>query len=177
MAGSLTPGLVTRLVGVPQLPTVVTELCVASLTATAQLGTLSTAIGYHCIAEGIQWCNVRLPPHCWLNRSMTLKKLTAASVWFKSHKKKADVFGDKPVFQKWHTRVFNIQETVWVIIQYSKTDSEWFSSLSDAALPRKITQKTWCHFLHWHLQPGLVSMLNKINKAGGPVFKKGWISV
>lgn len=51
MAGSLTPGLVTRLVGVPQLPTVVAELCVTSLAATAQLGTLCAAISYHCIAE------------------------------------------------------------------------------------------------------------------------------
>lgn len=51
MAGSLTPGLVARLVGVPQLPTVVAELCVTSLTATAQLGTLCTAVSYHSIAE------------------------------------------------------------------------------------------------------------------------------
>lgn len=51
VAGSLAPGLVTRLVGVPQLPTVVAELCVASLTATAQLGALCAAVSYHCIAE------------------------------------------------------------------------------------------------------------------------------
>lgn len=51
VAGSLTPGLVTRLVGMPQLPTVVAELCVTSLTATAQLGTFCTAVSYHCIAE------------------------------------------------------------------------------------------------------------------------------
>lgn len=51
MAGSLAPGLVTRLVGVPKLPTVVAELRVTSLTATAQLGTLCTAVSYHCIAE------------------------------------------------------------------------------------------------------------------------------
>lgn len=51
VAGSLAPGLVTRLVGVPQLATVVAELCVASLAATAQLGALRTAVSYHCIAE------------------------------------------------------------------------------------------------------------------------------
>lgn len=51
VAGSLAPGLIARLVGVPQLATVVAELCVTSLTATAQLGTLCTAVSYHRIAE------------------------------------------------------------------------------------------------------------------------------
>lgn len=51
MAGSLAPSLVTRLVGVPQLPAVVAELRVAALTAAAQLGTLGTAVSYHCITE------------------------------------------------------------------------------------------------------------------------------
>lgn len=51
VAGSLTPGLVARLVGVPQLPAVVAELCVASLAPTAQLGTLCTAVSYYCVAE------------------------------------------------------------------------------------------------------------------------------
>lgn len=51
VAGSLASSLVTRLVGVPPLPTVVAELCVTPLAATAQLGTLSTAVSYHCIAE------------------------------------------------------------------------------------------------------------------------------
>ena len=51
VAGSLPPGLVTRLVGVPQLPTVVAELRVTSLPAAAQLGTLRTAISYHRVAE------------------------------------------------------------------------------------------------------------------------------
>lgn len=52
VAGSLPSSLVTRLIGVPQLPAVVAELCVASLAAAAQLGTLGTAVRYHCIAEG-----------------------------------------------------------------------------------------------------------------------------
>lgn len=52
VACSLPPGLVTCLVGVPQLPAVVAELGVATFTATAQLGTLCTAVSYHCIAEG-----------------------------------------------------------------------------------------------------------------------------
>lgn len=51
MAASLASSLVTGLVGVPQLPTVVAELCVASLATTAQLGTLGAAISYYCIAE------------------------------------------------------------------------------------------------------------------------------
>lgn len=51
MAGPLASSLVTGLVGVPQLSTVVAELCVTSLAATAQLGTLSAAISYYCIAE------------------------------------------------------------------------------------------------------------------------------
>lgn len=51
VAGSLPPGLVTRLVGVPQLPTVVAELRVTSLPAAAQLGTLRTAVSYHRVAE------------------------------------------------------------------------------------------------------------------------------
>lgn len=51
VASSLTPGLITRLVGVPELPTVVAELCVASLTAAAQLRALCTAVSDHCIAE------------------------------------------------------------------------------------------------------------------------------
>lgn len=51
VAGSLAPGLVARLVGVPQLPTVVAELRVASLAAAAQLGTLCTAVSYHRVAE------------------------------------------------------------------------------------------------------------------------------
>lgn len=51
MAASLASSLVTGLVGVPQLPTVVAELCVTSLATTAQLGTLGAAISYYCIAE------------------------------------------------------------------------------------------------------------------------------
>ena len=50
VAGALAPGLVTRLVGVPQLAAVVAELCVASLAAAAQLGTLGASVGDHCVA-------------------------------------------------------------------------------------------------------------------------------
>lgn len=52
VAGPLPSSLVTRLIGVPQLPAVVAELRVASLATAAQLGTLGTAVRYHCIAEG-----------------------------------------------------------------------------------------------------------------------------
>lgn len=50
VARPLPPRLVARLVGVPQLPTVIAELCVAALAAAAQLGTLGAAVSDHCIA-------------------------------------------------------------------------------------------------------------------------------
>lgn len=52
VARPLAPGLVARLIGVPQLPTVIAELRFAALAATAQLGTLSAAVGDHRIAGG-----------------------------------------------------------------------------------------------------------------------------
>lgn len=51
VAGSLSSGLIARLVWMPQLTAVVAEFCVAALTPTAQLGTLGTAICYHCITK------------------------------------------------------------------------------------------------------------------------------
>ena len=50
VAGALAPGLVTRLVGVPQLAAVVAELRVAALAAAAQLGALGAAVGDHRVA-------------------------------------------------------------------------------------------------------------------------------
>lgn len=52
MARPLAPGLVARLIGVPQLPTVIAELCAAAVAAAAQLGTLGAAVSDHCIAGG-----------------------------------------------------------------------------------------------------------------------------
>lgn len=49
VTGTLSPGLVTRLIRVPQLTAVVAELSVTALAATAQLRTLRAAIRYHCI--------------------------------------------------------------------------------------------------------------------------------
>lgn len=53
VSGPLAPGQVTGLVRVPQLAAVVAELRVTSLSPTAQLGTLGTAIGNHCIAAHV----------------------------------------------------------------------------------------------------------------------------
>ena len=52
VAGALPPGLVTRLVGVPQLAAVVAELCVAALAPAAQLGALRAAVGDDGVAAG-----------------------------------------------------------------------------------------------------------------------------
>lgn len=52
VARPLAPGLVARLIGVPQLPTVIAELRFAAFAATAQLGTLSAAVSDHRIAGG-----------------------------------------------------------------------------------------------------------------------------
>lgn len=46
----LGPGRITRLVGVPVLLTVITEVGVAARAPTVNLGTPRTACGYHCIA-------------------------------------------------------------------------------------------------------------------------------
>lgn len=50
VARPLAPGLVARLIGVPQLPTVIAELCATALAATAQLGTLGAAVSDHGVA-------------------------------------------------------------------------------------------------------------------------------
>lgn len=50
MARPLAPGLVARLIGVPQLPTVIAELSVTALAATAELGTLGAAVSDHSVA-------------------------------------------------------------------------------------------------------------------------------